>query len=73
MLFHIKSIFIIELLFLRTWYLRGFNAYKINLSVKDFQGLLKIDELMSKHCFNMDVRVHAYNKSKRFNNKKVRS
>jgi hypothetical protein len=50
------------------WWVRSFNPYQINLSVKDLQGLIQMGTRMSQECFNMGVRVHAYNEADRLQN-----
>jgi hypothetical protein len=44
-------------------------AHKINLSVKDLQGLMQMGMNMSKKCLNMSFRVYANNEAGRLQNR----
>ena len=44
------------------------RPYQINLRVKDLQGLIQMGTRISQECFNMGVRVHAYNEADKLQN-----
>jgi sentrin-specific protease 1 len=47
-----------------TW-VRSFNPFKIEISVKDLQNILTINQDMILRCFDMDVRLLANKESRR--------
>jgi sentrin-specific protease 1 len=44
---------------------RSFNPFKIEISVKDLQNILTINQDMILRCFDMDVRLLANKESRR--------